>query len=161
SCSAVYASGTLVTLTVTPGSGASFKGWSGGGCAGTGPCMVTMTAAQSVQATLSQVFTNSKLTAGTSIVSAADVTELRSAINTLRAQNSGLASFAFSDPTVPPGVTPAKAVHFTEFRAALNEVYVQARLTQPVYTTPVITPGVTIIRAADLNELRNALRAAE
>ena len=58
-------------------------------------------------------------------------------------------------------MTPAKAVHFTELRAALNDVYVQARLAQPVYTTPVITPGVTIIRAADLNELRNALRGAE
>jgi len=119
-----------------------------------------MTAAQSVKATFSKVFTNSKLTAGTSIISAADVAELRSAIDTLRTQNSGLASFAFTDPTISENVIPVKAVHITELRAALNDAYVQAGLVPPIYTTPVIIPGVTI-RAADLNELRDASWGAE
>src|SRR5437867_2555895 len=50
-CSAVYVSGTPVTLTATPASGSVFSGWSGAGCSGTGSCVVTMNAAQSVTAT--------------------------------------------------------------------------------------------------------------
>jgi hypothetical protein len=50
-CSASFASGTSVTLTETPTAGSTFAGWSGGGCAGTGLCTVTMIAAQSVTAT--------------------------------------------------------------------------------------------------------------
>jgi hypothetical protein len=50
-CSASFASGTSVTLTETPTAGSTFAGWSGGGCAGTSGCTVTMIAAQSVTAT--------------------------------------------------------------------------------------------------------------
>jgi hypothetical protein len=49
-CSQTYASGTSVTLSVTPASGSTFAGWSGG-CSGTGTCTVSMTAARSVTAT--------------------------------------------------------------------------------------------------------------
>jgi CSLREA domain-containing protein len=49
-CSAAYASGTTVTLTAAPASGATFGGW-GGDCSGTGSCVVTMSAARSVTAT--------------------------------------------------------------------------------------------------------------
>src|SRR5207244_8485831 len=38
SCSADYASGTLVTLTAAASAGSTFTGWSGG-CSGTGDCM--------------------------------------------------------------------------------------------------------------------------
>ena len=53
-CSANYANGTQVTLTATPSGGYGFSGW-GGACSGTGSCMVTMTAAESVSATFTQV----------------------------------------------------------------------------------------------------------
>jgi len=50
-CSASFASGTAVTLTVTPNGGSTFAGW-GGACTGTSStCTVTMTAAESVTAT--------------------------------------------------------------------------------------------------------------
>jgi hypothetical protein len=49
-CSESYASGTAVTLTATPASGYSFAGWSGGGCSGTGACVVSMSMAQTVSA---------------------------------------------------------------------------------------------------------------
>ena len=50
-CSAGFTSGTTVTLTATPPSGATFTGWSGGGCSGTDPCKVTVSQSQSVTAT--------------------------------------------------------------------------------------------------------------
>jgi photosystem II stability/assembly factor-like uncharacterized protein len=49
-CSASFASGTMVTLNETPGMGATFTGWSGA-CTGTGACSVTMSAAEAVTAT--------------------------------------------------------------------------------------------------------------
>ena len=49
-CSASYASGTVVTLTATPASGSVFSGWSGTGCTGG---VVTMSAARSCAATFS------------------------------------------------------------------------------------------------------------
>jgi Divergent InlB B-repeat domain len=50
-CSASYPSGTAVTLTAAPASGSTFTGWTGGGCSGTGSCIVTLTAATSATAT--------------------------------------------------------------------------------------------------------------
>jgi poly(3-hydroxybutyrate) depolymerase len=50
-CDSVYDNATDVTLTATPRDGATFDGWSGGGCTGTGSCVVHMTARQAVTAT--------------------------------------------------------------------------------------------------------------
>ena len=50
-CSASYNSGTSVTLTATSALGSLFTGWTGGGCSGTGTCMVTMNAAYFITAT--------------------------------------------------------------------------------------------------------------
>jgi cysteine-rich repeat protein len=50
-CMHDFNAGTMVTLTATPNSQRAFAGWSGGGCSGTGTCMVTVDAAQSVTAT--------------------------------------------------------------------------------------------------------------
>ncbi len=49
-CSENYGAETSVTLTASPNSGYTFTGWSGGGCSGTGACIVTMTEAKSVTA---------------------------------------------------------------------------------------------------------------
>ncbi|WP_407653877.1 InlB B-repeat-containing protein [Archangium lipolyticum] len=51
SCSASFASGTLVTLTATPNTNSTFTDWSGAGCNGTSSCTVTMSSASSVTAT--------------------------------------------------------------------------------------------------------------
>jgi hypothetical protein len=50
-CVASFPSGTTVTLTARPTFGTAFMGWSGGGCSGTGSCVVTMSSATSVTAT--------------------------------------------------------------------------------------------------------------
>ncbi len=58
-CTQPYSQGTSVTLTATPAAGSKFAGW-GGACAGTGACVVSMTAAKAVTAT----FTRPVLTVG-------------------------------------------------------------------------------------------------
>ncbi len=50
-CTENYAEGTVVTLTATPDTDSTFAGWSGGGCSGTGSCVVTMNGAATVTAT--------------------------------------------------------------------------------------------------------------
>ncbi len=50
-CSEDYAADTVVTLTAVAADGSDFTGWAGGGCSGTGTCVVTMSSAQSVTAT--------------------------------------------------------------------------------------------------------------
>lgn len=50
-CAQSYATGTTVTLNAAPDTGSTFGGWSGGGCSGTGSCMVTMNSSQTVTAT--------------------------------------------------------------------------------------------------------------
>ena len=63
-CAASFVSGTSVTLTANPASGSAFTGWSGGGCSGTGTCVVSVTAATTVTATFAQTATLTASTAG-------------------------------------------------------------------------------------------------
>jgi hypothetical protein len=58
-CQATYVEGTVVTLTASPANGSTFTGWSGEGCAGTGPCQVTMSSARTVTATFTAAPTSS------------------------------------------------------------------------------------------------------
>ena len=50
-CMEAYAPGTMVTLLAATIGDSRFVGWSGGGCSGTGTCVVTLTAATMVTAT--------------------------------------------------------------------------------------------------------------
>jgi len=55
-CTATFAQNTQVTLTETPAAGYTFAGW-GGACSGTGPCVMTITAAATITASFTQVVT--------------------------------------------------------------------------------------------------------
>jgi hypothetical protein len=57
-CNSYFATGSSVTLTATPDSGSAFTGWSGA-CSGTGTCTVSMTAASSVTASFTALYTGS------------------------------------------------------------------------------------------------------
>ena len=54
-CTEVYNSGTTVILTAAPYPMSGFSGWSGGGCTGTGQCVVTINSPVSVTATFNIV----------------------------------------------------------------------------------------------------------
>jgi hypothetical protein len=54
-CSEPFNAGTMVTLSPAPASGSLFGGWSGGGCSGTGTCVVSVSAATSVTATFTAI----------------------------------------------------------------------------------------------------------
>lgn len=56
-CSAAYNSGTSVTLVASPAAGYAFTGWSGGGCSGTGSCIVNVTSNLTVTATFQPRYT--------------------------------------------------------------------------------------------------------
>ena len=61
-CVASFTSGASVTLSAAPTGGSTFAGWSGGGCSGTGTCVVTLSAATAVTATFTAAVTNYALT---------------------------------------------------------------------------------------------------
>ena len=77
-CSANYNSGTMVTLTAAAGTGSAFAGW-GGACSGTGSCVVTMNAAESVTATFN-----------TSVTFALTVTEAGTGTGTVTSAPAGI-----------------------------------------------------------------------
>ena len=66
----------------------------------------------------------------------------------------------FTDHRIVPGVTPVKAIHFTESRARIDVLRREAGLAPFPWTDRVLTAGVTPVRLAHLLELREALGAA-
>ena len=67
---------------------------------------------------------------------------------------------AFTDEPLRAGVTPIRAVHFTELRTRIDGVRVTAGLGRFAWTDPVLTAGVTRVRLVHLAELRSALAEA-
>ena len=66
----------------------------------------------------------------------------------------------FTDHPIVPGVTPVRAVHFTELRTRIDGLRAEAGLPRFAWTDPTLTAGVTPVRLAHLTELREALAAA-
>lgn len=62
SCSEVFYPGAQVTLTATAAAGSTFVGFSGGGCSGTAPCVVTMISPITVNAEFTKPSESYKLT---------------------------------------------------------------------------------------------------
>ena len=106
-------------------------------------------------------FTDAVLTPQSTKAKALHVSELRSAVNQLRAVN-GLGAFGFFDASLVPGSTTIKRVHVGDLRTALCGAYGAAGLPCPTYATdPTIVPGVTRIKAQHVIDLRNNVRALE
>ena len=103
-------------------------------------------------------FTDDPLQPGVTPIKVVHLTELRGAIESLRARY-GVPPTTWTDAALSPGVTPARAVHLAELRSALDGVYAAALRTPPVYTGPPPSAGVTVITAAHIAELRAGVLA--
>ena len=66
----------------------------------------------------------------------------------------------FTDDPIVPGVTPIKAVHFTELRTRIDALRSAGGLARFSWTDPVLRAGVTRVRGVHLLELRSALAEA-
>jgi hypothetical protein len=102
------------------------------------------------------VYTDPVLTAGTTTVKDAHVTELRQAVNALRAAVQ-LSAFSWTDAQLAPG-TLIRAVHIAELRIALHEARAVLGVPALTYTDPALVPEVTRIKVVHINELREGSR---
>ncbi len=66
----------------------------------------------------------------------------------------------FTDDPIRPGVTPIRAVHFTELRTRIDVLRDEAGLGRFGWTDPALRAGVTPVRLVHLLEMREALSAA-
>ena len=96
------------------------------------------------------VFTDDPLLAGTTPVKAVHLTELRTAVNAVRAA-AGLGPVTFIDP-VPAGV-PIRAVHVTELRSNLEPARSALGLPTIAWTDPSLGTGVSV-KAAHTQQVR-------
>jgi hypothetical protein len=101
------------------------------------------------------VFTNDPLAAGVTTIKAVHVTELRQAVNSLRAL-AGLGAFSFTDATLTPA-TPVKALHVAQLRDAVAPA--RAALSLPAVDpgSPVVA-GTTIVAAIHFEQMRAAVK---
>ena len=67
---------------------------------------------------------------------------------------------SFNQDPLVPGVTPIRAIHFTELRARIDALRRAGALRPFAWTDPVLTAGVTPVRLVHLLELREAVGAA-
>ena len=66
----------------------------------------------------------------------------------------------FTDDPIRPGVTPVKAIHFTELRMRIDVLRREVGLAPFPWTDAALTTGVTSVKRTHLLELREALAAA-
>ncbi len=102
-------------------------------------------------------FSDDPLEPQTTIIKAVHVSELRQAVDDLRARW-GLPPSGFCC-TLIPGVSVISAHDPETLRLALWDVYADAGVPPPVYTDPTIVQGSTVVSAVHLAELRAAVLA--
>jgi hypothetical protein len=100
-------------------------------------------------------FTDDPLIAGTTLVKAVHVNELRQAVNAMRAA-AGLTASSFTDPVLTQ--IAVKAVHVQELRTALAQARMALGLPTLMLTDPTLTPGTTPIKAVHVQELRGGVK---
>lgn len=109
-----------------------------------------------VDVVVGPAFTDDPLVAGSTSIKAVHLTELRTAVATLRARY-GLPVFVWTDTTLTAGSTSPRAVHITELRSALLEAYTAAGMGAPNFTA--LAAGGAAISAQAISEIRSAIRA--
>lgn len=102
------------------------------------------------------VFTDDPLVASTTKVKAVHITQLRTAVQSLRAC-AGLAAMAFTDPTVTT-TTKAKKAHIDELRTGLSAARTALGLPVLAFTDPTLVVNSTLVRRLHLSDLRTAVK---
>jgi hypothetical protein len=105
-----------------------------------------------VDAATTIVFTDAPIVPGVTTVKATHITQLRAAVNAVRAA-AGLSAYAFG--TAPSPGTFIQRVHVQELRSALDPARAAITLAPISYTDATLTTGVTPVKAAHLEELRS------
>jgi hypothetical protein len=102
------------------------------------------------------VFTDPTLTVHTTPIKAAHITQLRTAVDAMRAlANAGAANPAtYTNPTLTAFSSLIKAVDLTELRTNLNNVRTSLGLSTITFTDSTITTHTTLVKAVHINELR-------
>jgi hypothetical protein len=103
-----------------------------------------------VDATTTTVFTNDPLTTGVTVQSA-HVTQLRTAVNAMRAA-AGLTAQAFT------AGSAIQAVHVEELRTALDEARAGIGVAALTYTDAALVSGTTKVKAVHFGELRSGVK---
>ena len=106
-------------------------------------------------AAIVKTFTNDPLVAQSTVVKAIHVTELRDAVNALRAV-AALGSTTFTNPTLTG--QKIKKIHIDELRTALNTARTTLGISAVSFTDPTIAANGTRVKAAHVQELRSAVK---
>ncbi|HEX3069491.1 MAG TPA: hypothetical protein VHX14_13050, partial [Thermoanaerobaculia bacterium] len=114
----------------------------------------TLGSPSSVDLATTILFTDDPMSAGSTIIKAVHITELRTAVNAVRAA-AGLSPTTFTDASLS-GTRP-KALHVTELRSALDAARAAIGLSALVYTDPGLAAG-GIVKAAHYRELRAGVK---
>ncbi len=101
------------------------------------------------------LFTDDPLVSRSTRIKAVHLTELRTAVNAMRAA-AGLGAATFTNPS-PAGVIIRK-LHIDELRNAVNPARAALGLTPATFTDPTLTINSTRIKVAHFQELRTAVR---
>jgi hypothetical protein len=104
-------------------------------------------------------FTDATLSAGSSVIKAVHITELRDRINAIRATH-GLMPASWTRSTLTAQSTSVLAVDISELRTALGQAYAAANQTPPSYEDPGLGPGSSI-KAVHITQLRAAVLGIE
>jgi len=158
-----------VTLTATPSVDSAFAGWSGGGCTGTGLCVVTLTAATAVTATFTQpifVLTVSPAGAGTGTVTSSpggincgaicSASLVSGTVVALTASPNGGSEFVGWSGGGCSGIAGC-----TVTLRGPTVVTAMFNVTAPLtFTDPDLEVGFSTIKAVHVLELRNAINSA-
>jgi len=100
-------------------------------------------------------FTDDPLAGGTTVIQAAHIAQLRTAINAV-SELFPLSDAAFTDPNLAD--IPVRAVHISELRAALDHARSVLSLPPLTYTDPTLTAGTTFVKAMHVQELREGVK---
>jgi hypothetical protein len=107
-------------------------------------------------AAIAMLFTDDPVVASTTPVKAAHLSELRQAVNAMRA-TAALGAASFTDAVLTGGVT-VKTLHLQELRTALAEARSTLGLTTLVFTDPTLIAGTTKVKAMHVQDLRTGVK---